>query len=115
VTFVERIAARPGRPDPTPPQIAAALPKPSAREMAEWQGHPDARRWALESFALSRRHVYRGLPVPLPGTRGEGDVYPLSPAYVAQATRITARQLSKAGFRLAAILNRAFAAAAPSP
>jgi nuclease S1 len=115
VAFVERIAARPGRPDPTPPQIAAALPKPSPDELAEWQGRPDPGRWALESFALSRRHVYGGLPAPVPGARGDGDVYALGPAYVAQATRVTARQLSKAGFRLAAILNRAFAAAAPSP
>ena len=114
VTFVERIAARPGRPDPTPRQIVDALPKPSAQEIAEWQGRPDARRWALESFALARRHVYASLPAPVPGARGEGDVYALGPAYVQQATRITARQLSKAGFRLAAILDQAFGAA-PRP
>ena len=112
VTFVECIAVGPGRPDPTARQIAAALARASAHEITEWQGRPDARRWAFESFALSRRHVYGSLPAPR-GARGEGDVYALSPAYVEQATRETARQLSKAGFRLAAILNQAFAAARP--
>jgi hypothetical protein len=58
--------------------------------------------WALETYALSKQHAYGLLPAPSGGSR-----YELSQAYVDDATRATAEQLSKAGVRLAALLNRA--------
>jgi hypothetical protein len=42
--------------------------------------------------------------LPVPGARGS---YRLTDAYVAMAVRDVASQLSKAGVRLAAVLNRA--------
>jgi hypothetical protein len=58
--------------------------------------------WALESFSVAKRSAYGPLPPP----DGSGR-YPLSESYVADAVAITADQLSKAGVRLAFILNQA--------
>ena len=52
--------------------------------------------------------AYGKLPPPQHGVR------PLSKAYVKGATRLVAQQLSKAGVRLAALLNRSLGAASPS-
>jgi S1/P1 Nuclease len=62
--------------------------------------------WAMESFALARDHAY-GM---LPAANADG-VYVLSPAYIDTATHDAAVQLSKAGVRLAFVLNHAIAAA----
>ena len=64
--------------------------------------------WAGESFEAGRDFAYGKLPPPQHGVR------PLSKAYVKGATRIVSQQLSKAGVRLAALLNRSLGAAAPS-
>jgi hypothetical protein len=58
--------------------------------------------WALETYAVSKQHAYALLPAPSGGSR-----YELSRAYVEDATRVTAEQLSKAGVRLASMLNHA--------
>ncbi len=58
--------------------------------------------WALESFSVAKLNVYGPLPPP----DGAGR-YALSDTYVADAVAITADQLSKAGVRLAFILNQA--------
>lgn len=58
--------------------------------------------WAEETHALAKAHAYGLLPPP----RGNS-TYELTDAYVADATRATAEQLSKAGVRLAFLLNRA--------
>jgi hypothetical protein len=58
--------------------------------------------WALETYAVSQQHAYGPLPAV-----GAGAQYRLSQAYVDDATAVTAQQLSKAGVRLAAMLNRA--------
>jgi hypothetical protein len=61
--------------------------------------------WAEESFALARDHVYAPLGAPDPT-----GVYRLDPIlYGLNAEAITALQLSRAGVRLAAVLNRALA------
>jgi hypothetical protein len=57
--------------------------------------------WASESFTVARKHAY-GL---LPGATS-GNHYSLSESYLSDATSVTAQQLSKAGVRLAYILNR---------
>lgn len=56
--------------------------------------------WARESFAMAKAYAY----APLLAT-GRPDHYELSAAYVADATAVTAEQLSKAGVRLAYLLN----------
>jgi hypothetical protein len=58
--------------------------------------------WALETYAVSKQHAYGMLPAPSGRSR-----YELSQAYLEDATRVTAEQLSKAGVRLASMLNRA--------
>jgi hypothetical protein len=58
--------------------------------------------WALETYAVSKQHAYGMLPAPSDGSR-----YELSQAYVDDATQVTAAQLSKAGVRLASMLNHA--------
>jgi hypothetical protein len=79
----------------------------TARQEAEWKlGTPDD--WAVESFSIAQADVY-GEP-PLSGT------VHLDAAYVARAEKDVALQLSRAGVRLAAVLNRALdrqTAAAP--
>ncbi len=88
--------------------------------------------WAAETYAVSKKHAYGLLPAASggkawrgeawrgegsrgegsrgEGSRGEGSRrsrYQLSQAYVDDATAVTAEQLSKAGVRLAFMLNRA--------
>ena len=58
--------------------------------------------WAMESFAMARQDAYGQLPQP--NARG---TYQLSDDYVSMATHDVASQLSKAGVRLAAMLNKA--------
>jgi len=58
--------------------------------------------WALETFRMGRDDAYGQLPQP--NARGR---FRLSDAYVAMATRDVATQLSKAGVRLAFVLNSA--------
>jgi hypothetical protein len=62
----------------------------------------NAADWALETFGIAKQHTYGLLPPP-----DSPNHYELSAAYVADATRVTREQLSKAGVRLAAVLNRA--------
>jgi hypothetical protein len=73
----------------------------TAAERARWSsGTPGD--WAAETYAVSKRNAYGMLPAPSGGSR-----YELSQAYVDNATQVTAEQLSKAGVRLALLLNRA--------
>jgi nuclease S1 len=58
--------------------------------------------WARDSFHVAEQHAYGLLPAP--STSGH---YRLSTVYVEDATRMTAEQLSKAGVRLAFVLNQA--------
>jgi len=59
--------------------------------------------WGLESFWLAKAHAYGKLPAP--NAQGQ---YRLSATYVADATTTVSAQLSKAGVRLAWILNDIF-------
>ena len=58
--------------------------------------------WAGESFAMAKAYAYGPLPA-----ADRCDHYELTAAYVADATAVTAEQLSKAGVRLAYLLNEA--------
>jgi S1/P1 Nuclease len=72
----------------------------SAVDLARWSRGTPA-DWATESYAVAKAHAYGLLPA-----ASEGAHYSLSDAYVEDATRVTAEQLSKAGVRLAWLLNR---------
>ena len=83
-------------------QIASQLiSKITASQGATWAaGTPS--NWARESFGVAKAHTYGMLPVPTTPRH-----YVLSTDYVADATAVTAAQLSKAGVRLAYLLNQA--------
>jgi S1/P1 Nuclease len=68
-------------------------------ERQTWQ-HGDAAQWARESFVEARAHAYGKLPAPVADDR-----YLLPAAYVSDATTVVRRQLSRAGVRLAWVLN----------
>ena len=69
--------------------------------MGPWsQGKPAD--WAAESFKLAKDDAYGQLPEP--NARGS---FRLSDDYIATATQDVAEQLSKAGVRLAFLLNTA--------
>lgn len=70
-------------------------------ERSQWQTGTTA-DWALESFGVARDHSYGLLPAPEPSSH-----YALSAAYESDAISVTQQQLSKAGVRLAWILNQA--------
>jgi len=70
-------------------------------QVAQWSQGSSA-DWARESFGIARTSVYGALPKP--GTNG---VYALSGTYVAASKPIVSTQLSRAGVRLATVLNAA--------
>ena len=70
-------------------------------QRARWSAGTPA-DWAFESFSVAKSHAYALLPTP--STPGH---YELMALYVADATTVTAEQLSKAGVRLAFMLNQA--------
>lgn len=57
--------------------------------------------WAMESYSVAKSHVYGSLPAP-----ERPNHYELTAAYLDDATAVTAEQLSKAGVRLAQVLNQ---------
>ena len=70
-------------------------------DRARWAGGTPL-EWAVETYAVAKQHAYGMLPA-----ASGGSPYQLSQAYVDDATAVTAEQLSKAGVRLAFVLNRA--------
>jgi hypothetical protein len=60
------------------------------------------KEWAVESNAIAKAKAYG--PLATPDANG---VYVLSASYVTNATKATATQLSRAGVRLANVLNKA--------
>ncbi|HEY7928850.1 MAG TPA: S1/P1 nuclease [Steroidobacteraceae bacterium] len=84
------------------PQVANALwQQIGPRELAAWRrGRPQD--WVLESFGLAQRVAYGELPAPT--ARGR---YRLSARYMRDSRAVVALQLSRAGVRLAWLLERA--------
>lgn len=93
--FVRRLGAK-------PPVVARSLiARITAKDRAMWaDGRPED--WARDTFGAALRTTYGKLPAP----SADGS-YALDAAYVAAATRATSLQLSKAGVRLAQVLNAA--------
>jgi hypothetical protein len=98
VEFVERLGT-------DPRQVAAGLiGQISEVQRKEWSSGTPA-DWAMEAFALGRRDAYGLLP-----PSGNHGTYTLPAAYTEQAKMDVALQLSRAGVRLALVLDRAFTA-----
>jgi hypothetical protein len=98
VEFVESLGTDPS-------QVAATLiGQISEAQRKEWSSGAPA-DWAVEAFALARGDAYGLLPRP-----GDHGAYSLPPAYTEQAEQDVALQLSRAGVRLAFVLNRALTA-----
>ena len=92
--FVRRLGADPA-------SIAATLlTRITPAQLSQWsQGTPTD--WAQESSRLARASVYATLPKP-----DAGGVYRLPASYVTRSGPLVGSQLSKAGVRLATLLNR---------
>ncbi len=99
--FVEAIA------DGGAPSVAQQLIAGIDASQQQAWASGSAADWARESFEASRDFSYGKLPKPKQG------VYQLGKTYVHGATALTSLQLSKAGVRLATLLNRALGAAQP--
>jgi S1/P1 Nuclease len=83
-------------------KVASALiAKITSAEIAQWQ-QLTPRDWSLEAFDLARTDAYGKLPTP--ESNGK---YKLPATYVTNATSVVALQLSRAGVRLAKVLNDA--------
>ena len=70
-------------------------------EITQWSAGT-ADDWAMESFTIAQNHAYGLLPAPTSTNH-----YSLPASYVTDATSVVATQLSKAGVRLAFVLNNA--------
>ena len=85
-----------------PKKIAANLVMTiTPGQLKSWK-KGDATSWAQQSFELSKLRAYAGL-----GQPDANGKYALSSTYVTQATNAAARQLARAGVRLAKVLNDA--------
>jgi hypothetical protein len=92
--FVEAIAT------PSSALAAKLLSEITPAQAASWAtGTPED--WAMEAFGISKKDAYGNPPL------SKATLQHLSAAYVAQAEKDAALQLSKAGVRLAYILNTA--------
>jgi S1/P1 Nuclease len=92
-TFVQNLGAEPFS---VADKLRAKITK---AQLKQWsKGKPAD--WALESFQTAKEHAYGKLPAP-----NAHGTYELNASYVANATETVDTQLSKAGIRLARILN----------
>ena len=83
-------------------KVASALiAKITKAQITQWQ-QQTPRDWSLEAFGLARTDAYGKLPTP-----DASGKYKLPASYVSNATSVVALQLSRAGVRLAKVLNDA--------
>lgn len=82
----------------------ALAAKITVAQVATWSSGTPA-SWSKEAFLVAKTQVYGKLPKPA----GSG-TYALPAAYVKASTPVVSLQLSRAGVRLATVLNRALAA-----
>ena len=99
IEFVKRLG---GDPAETAARLVAGISDEQRRTWA----HGAAADWVMESFALARDRAYGTLPA----AGSDGCTRSREPMLTARQ-RDVASQLSKAGTRLALLLNRAMAAA----
>jgi hypothetical protein len=101
--FVLKIPA----PSTTPEGIATYLASRITAAKAHQWSSPDPKKWSKESFTIAKRDAYGALPDPDPTRTGKNVTYHLSDDYVSDAVDAVQIQLSKAGVRLADLLNAA--------
>ncbi|AMO92964.1 S1/P1 Nuclease family protein [Collimonas fungivorans] len=88
-------------------KVATALiAKISSAQVKQWQNQTP-RDWSLEAFDIARTDVYGKLPTP-----DSSGKYKLPATYVSNAGSVVATQLSRAGVRLAKVLNDALGGSA---
>lgn len=85
-----------------PVAVGDALDAKITPSQASMWSQGTASDWALEAFGEAKATAYGKLPKP-----GPSGSYALGKGYVSAAKRVVASQLSRAGARLATILNRA--------
>ena len=86
---------------PDPEHVAMVLVgRISDADVRTWS-RGSTEEWAMESFKVAKNDAYGQLPSP-----NYGKTYRVTQEYVAMATRDVATQLSKAGVRLAWLLNK---------
>ena len=89
----------------SPEFVADAMIKQFGDKFATWsKGSPQD--WAMETFNEAREHVYR-VGDRVGEAKGGAPVYRIDQMYEHQAHLIARQQLTKAGMRLAATLNKA--------
>jgi hypothetical protein len=89
-----------------PAALAASLERQiTPAEIRAWQAG-DARSWAMETYRVAKAKVY--VIGSKPGCDRDTALIPLPAGYDAQARQVAAKQMEKAGVRLANVLNRAF-------
>jgi hypothetical protein len=98
VEFVERLGT-------DPRQVAGSLIGQISEEQRQAWSSGTPADWAMEAFALARSDAYGLLPPP-----DDHGKYSLPSAYTEQAEHDVGLQLSRAGVRLAFVLNRTFIA-----
>lgn len=83
-----------------PQKIAGQLVKTTTSGQIKAWSKGDAESWALQSLQVSKLRAYGGLGVP-----DASGKFMLSATYVTEANKTVARQLARAGVRLAKLLN----------
>jgi hypothetical protein len=81
----------------------------TSAQLTQW-GQGDAAAWAQEAYQASAVNAYGKLPAP----NSDGS-YTLSSSYVSNAKTIVKQQLSRAGVRLAYVVNTALAGGSAPP
>jgi hypothetical protein len=93
--FVDAIGGK------SPSTLAAKLIKQISPDQAALWGAGSFDEWAMEAYMVSKADAYGTPPL------SKDSPQHLNAAYVAQAEKDISQQLSKAGVRLAAVLNKA--------
>jgi len=92
----------------TPEAIADKLTEKITKTQIQQWPAADPAIWANESYALAKKIAYGELPEPVTGRNGKSMSYHLNQDYINDAQNTVEGQLSKAGIRLAAVLNTVF-------
>ena len=93
--LVERLNRR-------PETIARTLVRTMTPAQIRSWSQGDATSWAMQSFEIAKLYTYGDLP-----ERRDDGTYALADDYTKHSTNLVARQLARAGVRLARVLNEA--------
>jgi hypothetical protein len=94
-------------PQRTPEGIATYLSSRITPTMVHQWSSTDPKKWAMESFSMGKQFAYGELPAPT-AKAGKTPSYRLDSEYMSDGVETVQIQLSKAGVRLANLLNASF-------